>query len=105
MEGEIAHPLNTANSHRIDYEKDLNPAQQQAVMSTDGPLLVIAGLMTLGTFVAFMAYQARLMAPVRGGAGRRCFLTTARRNPPCGAPLLALKASSPRTEAPRCPVT
>jgi len=35
--------LNIAGQYRIDYEKDLNPAQQQAVMSTDGPLLVIAG--------------------------------------------------------------
>lgn len=35
--------MNTAGRYRIDYEKALNPAQQQAVMSTDGPLLVIAG--------------------------------------------------------------
>ena len=35
--------MNTAGRYRIDYDKDLNPAQRQAVMSTDGPLLVIAG--------------------------------------------------------------
>ena len=27
----------------IDYEKDLNPAQLDAALHTDGPLLVIAG--------------------------------------------------------------
>ena len=29
--------------HKIDYASELNPAQLQAVQSTDGPYLVIAG--------------------------------------------------------------
>ena len=30
-------------TNKIDYEKVLNPAQLEAVMSLDGPILVIAG--------------------------------------------------------------
>jgi len=37
-----------------------------AVVFLYGGYRVIAGLTTLGTFVAFMAYQARLMGPLRG---------------------------------------
>ena len=29
--------------HKIDYQKELNEAQQQAALSTEGPYLVIAG--------------------------------------------------------------
>lgn len=32
-----------AVSYKIDYEKELNPAQLEAVMHKDGPLLIIAG--------------------------------------------------------------
>ena len=35
--------MNMAGNYRIEYEKDLNAAQCQAVMATDGPMLVIAG--------------------------------------------------------------
>ena len=42
-QGEFTHRLNMAGKYHIEYEKDLNSAQCQAVMSTDGPLLVIAG--------------------------------------------------------------
>jgi len=30
-------------AHKIDYRKELNPAQLEAVRSTEGPHLVIAG--------------------------------------------------------------
>ncbi len=40
-----------------------------AVVFLYGGYRVIAGVTTLGTFVAFMAYQARLMGPVRGLMG------------------------------------
>jgi len=43
-----------------------------------GGYRVIEGAMTLGTFVAFMAYQARLMAPVQGLMGTYTNLATAR---------------------------
>jgi len=43
-----------------------------------GGYRVIAGLTTLGTFVAFMAYQMRLMAPVQGLMGIYTNLATAR---------------------------
>lgn len=43
-----------------------------------GGYRVIEGVMTLGTFVAFMAYQARLMAPVQGLMGTYTNLATAR---------------------------
>jgi len=38
------HPLSSTPPHRrIDYQRELNPAQYRAVTSTDGPVLVIAG--------------------------------------------------------------
>ncbi|MGE0157836.1 MAG: ABC transporter ATP-binding protein [Gemmatimonadales bacterium] len=40
-----------------------------AIVFLYGGYRVIAGLTTLGTFVAFMAYQARLMGPLRGLMG------------------------------------
>lgn len=43
-----------------------------------GGYRVIAGAMTLGTLVAFMAYQARLMGPVQGLMGTYTNLATAR---------------------------
>lgn len=43
-----------------------------------GGLRVIDGALTLGTFIAFMAYQARLMAPVQGLMGIYTNLATAR---------------------------
>ncbi|MDA0328040.1 MAG: ABC transporter ATP-binding protein [Gemmatimonadetes bacterium] len=43
-----------------------------------GGYRVIEGMMTLGTLVAFMAYQARLMAPVQGLMGIYTNLATAR---------------------------
>lgn len=43
-----------------------------------GGYRVIEGLMTLGTLVAFMAYQARLMTPVQGLMGIYTNLATAR---------------------------
>ncbi|HSH74491.1 MAG TPA: ABC transporter ATP-binding protein, partial [Longimicrobiales bacterium] len=43
-----------------------------------GGYRVIEGLTTLGTFVAFMAYQARLMGPVQGLMGIYTNLATAR---------------------------
>jgi ATP-binding cassette, subfamily B, bacterial len=43
-----------------------------------GGYRVIAGAMTLGTFVAFMAYQTRLMGPVQGLMGIYTNLATAR---------------------------
>ena len=43
-----------------------------------GGYRVIEGAMTLGTFVAFMAYQARLMSPVQGLMGIYTNLATAR---------------------------
>ncbi|MEM7417037.1 MAG: ABC transporter ATP-binding protein [Gemmatimonadota bacterium] len=43
-----------------------------------GGLRVIEGDLTLGTFVAFMAYQARLMSPVQGLMGIYTNLATAR---------------------------
>ncbi len=40
-----AHPLRlvTPQSFRIDYKKELNAAQYEAVTSVDGPFLIIAG--------------------------------------------------------------
>ena len=43
-----------------------------------GGYLVIDGATTLGTFVAFMAYQMRLMAPIQGLMGLYSNLATAR---------------------------
>jgi ATP-binding cassette subfamily B protein len=43
-----------------------------------GGYRVIAGAMTLGTFVAFMAYQMRLLSPVQGLMGIYTNLATAR---------------------------
>ena len=34
---------NTQSQYKIDYEKELNPAQLEAVKSKDGSILVIAG--------------------------------------------------------------
>jgi ATP-binding cassette subfamily B protein len=49
-----------------------------AVTFVYGGYRVIEGLTTLGTFVAFMAYQARLMAPIQGLMGIYTNLATAR---------------------------
>ncbi|MEQ1855361.1 MAG: ABC transporter ATP-binding protein [Longimicrobiales bacterium] len=49
-----------------------------AVIFVYGGYRVIEGLTTLGTFVAFMAYQARLMAPVQGLMGIYTNLATVR---------------------------
>jgi len=49
-----------------------------AVVFVYGGYRVIQGDTTLGTFVAFMAYQARLMAPVQGLMGIYTNLATAR---------------------------
>jgi superfamily I DNA/RNA helicase len=40
-----AHPLTSSGPapRRIDYQRELNPAQYQAVTATEGPVLVIAG--------------------------------------------------------------
>src|SRR5438045_1675018 len=35
--------LNSSSVRKIDYEKELNPGQLEAVVSTEGPHLVIAG--------------------------------------------------------------
>ena len=35
--------IRLARSYRIDYRRELNPAQLEAVTSIDGPVLVIAG--------------------------------------------------------------
>jgi ATP-binding cassette subfamily B protein len=43
-----------------------------------GGYRVIEGVMTLGTFVAFMAYQARLMGPIQGLMGIYTNMATAR---------------------------
>lgn len=49
-----------------------------AVVFVYGGYRVIEGVTTLGTFVAFMAYQARLMTPVQGLMGIYTNLATAR---------------------------
>jgi ATP-binding cassette subfamily B protein len=49
-----------------------------AVVFVYGGYRVIAGLTTLGTFVAFMAYQARLMGPLRGLMGLWASLASVR---------------------------
>ncbi len=49
-----------------------------AVVFLYGGWRVVSGLTTLGTFVAFMAYQMRLMAPVQGLMGIYTNLATAR---------------------------
>ncbi len=49
-----------------------------AVVFLYGGYRVIAGLTSLGTFVAFMGYQMRLMAPVQGLMGIYTNLATAR---------------------------
>lgn len=49
-----------------------------AVVFLYGGWRVITGLTTLGTFVAFMAYQQRLMSPVQGLMGIYTNLATAR---------------------------
>ncbi|MGQ9687735.1 MAG: ATP-dependent helicase [Desulfobaccales bacterium] len=36
-------PASGLAAHRIDYKRELNPAQYQAVTATEGPVLVIAG--------------------------------------------------------------
>ena len=35
--------MNNTASSLIDYERDLNPAQLEAVTAPDGPVLIIAG--------------------------------------------------------------
>ena len=49
-----------------------------AIVFLYGGWRVIEGLMTLGTFVAFLAYQTRLMGPVQGLMGIYTNLATAR---------------------------
>lgn len=49
-----------------------------AVVFVYGGSRVISGAVTLGTFVAFMAYQVRLLAPVQGLMGIYANLATAR---------------------------
>jgi ATP-binding cassette subfamily B protein len=49
-----------------------------AVVFVYGGYRVITGLTTLGTFVAFMAYQARLMGPLRGLMGLWASLASVR---------------------------
>ncbi len=49
-----------------------------AVVFVYGGYRVIEGITTLGTFVAFMAYQARLMNPIQGLMGIYTNLATAR---------------------------
>jgi len=49
-----------------------------AVVFLYGGYRVISGVMTLGTFVAFMAYQMRLLSPIQGLMGIYTNLATAR---------------------------
>jgi ATP-binding cassette subfamily B protein len=53
-------------------------ASGTALVFLYGGYRVIEGMMTLGTLVAFMAYQARLMTPVQGLMGIYTNLATAR---------------------------
>ncbi|WP_375642118.1 MULTISPECIES: ATP-dependent helicase [unclassified Bartonella] len=41
--GSFSHTLQEQKSYNTDYLEQLNPEQQQAVMNTEGPLLVLAG--------------------------------------------------------------
>ncbi len=49
-----------------------------AVVFLYGGMRVIGGAITLGTFVAFMAYQMRLLSPIQGLMGLYASLATAR---------------------------